>query len=219
MRVDVKICGLTRTADRDLAIAGGARWLGFIFYPPSPRALSPAAAATLMHGRPGRAEAVGVFVNPDDEWLDAVLAEAPLDLIQLHGDETPERVAAVKARTGCRVIKALSVASAADVARHRAYADTADLILFDAKPPSEPDAIPGGNGLAFDWRLLASQTIALPWLLAGGLDEANLQVAVELTGAPAVDVSSRLETTPGIKDPARLERLLTRARDLAVVIA
>lgn len=219
MQIDVKICGLTRTTDRDIAIAGGARWLGFIFYPPSPRALTPAAAAALVRGRPGHAEAVGVFVDPDDAWLDAVLAETPLDLIQLHGDETPERVAAVKARTGCRVIKALSVASAADVARHRTYVDTADVILFDAKRPSEPDAIPGGNGLAFDWRLLAGQRIARPWLLAGGLDEANLQDAVELTGAPAVDVSSRLETAPGIKDPARLERLLTRARDLAGVNA
>lgn len=219
MRVDVKICGLTRTADRDLAIGGGARWLGFIFYPPSPRALTPAAAAALVRGRPGRAEAVGVFVNPDDTWLDAVLAEAPLDLIQLHGDETPERVAAVKARTGCRMIKALSVSSAGDVVRHRAYVDCADLILFDAKPPSDPDAIPGGNGLTFDWRLLAGQTITLPWLLAGGLDEANLQDAVELTGASAVDVSSRIESAPGIKDPARLERLLIRARDLSGVSA
>ena len=219
MQIDVKICGLTRIADRDLAIVGGARWLGFVFYPPSPRALTPAAAAALVRERPGQAEAVGVFVDPDDAWLDAVLAEAPLDLIQLHGAETPERVAAVKARTGCGVIKALSVSSSADVARHRAYADCADLILFDAKPPPEPDAIPGGNGLAFDWRLLAGRTIARPWLLAGGLDDANLERAVGLTGAPAVDVSSRLETAPGIKDAARLEQLLTRARDLAGVSA
>lgn len=219
MRIDVKICGLTRTVDRDLAIAGGARWLGFVFYPPSPRALSLAATSSLVRGRPGHAEAVGVFVDPDDVWLDAVLAEAPLDLIQLHGHETPERVAAVKARTRCGVIKALSVATAADANRHQDYADVADLILFDAKPPHEPGAIPGGNGLAFDWRLLTGQTIALPWLLAGGLDHSNLEKAVRLTGAPAVDASSRLETAPGIKDPVRLEQLLTRARDLAGVSA
>jgi phosphoribosylanthranilate isomerase len=219
MRVDVKICGLTRTADRDLAIAGGARWLGFVFYPPSPRALTPGAAAALVRERPGNAESVGIFVDPDDAWLDAVLAETPLDLIQLHGHETPERVATVKARTGCRVIKALSVSTAEDVAKHRAYADCADLLLFDAKAPSEPEVIPGGNGLPFDWRLLAGQTIARPWLLAGGLDHANLERAVELTGASAVDASSRLEIAPGIKDPARLKQLLTRARDLAGVSA
>ena len=215
MRVDVKICGVTRMVDRDAAIEGGARWLGFVFYPPSPRALSPEAAAALVQGRPGTAEAVGVFVDPDDAWLDAVLARVPLDVIQLHGQETPERVAAVKVLTGRRVMKALSVADDGDVARHAAYRETADLLLFDAKPPKVPGAIPGGNGLAFDWRLLAGRTIDLPWLLAGGLDEANLQDAVELTGARAVDVSSRLETAPGIKDPERVARLLQRARDTA----
>ena len=215
MRVDVKICGLTRLVDRDAAIKGGARWLGFVFYPPSPRSLSPEAAGALVKDRPGTAEAVGVFVDPDDAWLDAVLAEAPLDLIQLHGKEAPERVAEVRARTGRRVIKALAVADDGDVARHAAYLGVADMLLFDAKPPKVPGAIPGGNGLAFDWRLLAGQRIALPWLLAGGLDEANLEDAVRLTGAPAVDVSSRLETAPGIKDPARIARLLDRAHDMA----
>jgi phosphoribosylanthranilate isomerase len=215
MRLDVKICGLTRLADRDAAIAGGARWLGFVFYPPSPRSLTPTAAAALVRGRPGAAEAVGVFVDPDDAWLAAVLAAAPLDLVQLHGHETPERVAAVKALTGRRVIKALPVAEPADVALHEAYLDVADMLLFDARPPRAPGAIPGGNGLAFDWRLLAGREIGLPWLLAGGLDEANLLDAVRLTGATAVDVSSSLESAPGIKDPARLARLLDRAHDIA----
>jgi len=217
MRVDVKICGLTRLVDRDAAISGGARWLGFVFFPPSPRSLTPEAAGALVHGRPGRAEAVGVFVDPDDAWLRAVLTEAPLDLIQLHGKETAERVAAVKALTGRPVIKALSIADEADVARHAAYQGVADMLLFDAKPPRVPGAIPGGNGLAFDWRLLAGQQIDLPWLLAGGLDEANLQDAIRLTGARAVDVSSRLETAPGIKDPARIVRLLDRARDITAL--
>ena len=157
-----------------------------------------------------------MFVDPDDAWLDAVLAEAPLDLLQLHGKETPERVAAVRAWTGRRVIKALSVADADDVAASAAYLGVADMLLFDAQPPKVPGAIPGGNGLAFDWRLLAGQRIASPWLLAGGLDEANLEDAVRLTGARAVDVSSRLETAPGIKDPARIARLLDRARDIAL---
>lgn len=217
MPLDVKICGLTRPTDRDLAIEGGARYLGFVFFPPSPRALTPEAAGALVRGRRGKAAAVGVFVDPDDAWLDAVLAEAPLDILQLHGKETPERVAEVKARTGLRVIKALSVATAADVSRHGDYLDVADMLLFDARPPKEPDAIPGGNGLAFDWRLLAGRRIGLPWLLAGGLDEANLEDAVTLTGARAVDVSSRIETAPGVKDPARLARLLARTHELSAV--
>ena len=219
MRLDVKICGLTRAADRDAAIAGGARWLGFVFYPPSPRSLTPEAAAALVRGRPGSIETVGVFVDPGDAWLDAVLAHAPLDILQLHGAETPERVAEVRALTGRRVMKALSVADAADVARHEAYLGVADMLLFDAKPPRVPGAIPGGNGLAFDWRLLAGQRIKLPWLLAGGLDEANLLHAVRLTGARAVDASSSIETAPGIKDPHRLARLLARAHDIASATA
>lgn len=215
----VKICGLTRAADRDAAIRAGARWLGFIFYPPSPRALTPAAAGALVAGRPGTAEAVGVFVDPDDAWLDDVLALAPLDILQLHGRETPERVAAIRARTGRRVMKALAIAEAVDLDRHRAYLDVADMLLFDAKPPRTPGAIPGGNGLAFDWRLLAGQTIALPWLLAGGLDETNLSLAVARTGAAAVDVSSGVETAPGIKDPDAIARLLAIARDLEPITA
>lgn len=215
MRLDVKICGLTRPADRDAAIAGGACWLGFVFYPPSPRSLTPMAASALVPERPNGAETVGVFVDPADSWLDAVLAAAPLDYLQLHGEETPERVAEVKARTGRRVIKALSVADAADVVLHEAYLGTADMLLFDAKPPRTAGAIPGGNGLPFDWRLLAGRRINLPWLLAGGLDEANLLDAVRLTGARAVDVSSRIEVAPGIKDPERLSRLLVRVHDIA----
>lgn len=215
----VKICGLTRAADRDAAIRAGARWLGFIFYPPSPRALTPAAAGALVAGRPGTAEAVGVFVDPDDAWLDDVLALAPLDILQLHGRETPERVAAIRARTSRRVMKALAIAEAVDLDRHRAYLDVADMLLFDAKPPRTPGAIPGGNGLAFDWRLLAGQTIALPWLLAGGLDETNLSLAVARTGAAAVDVSSGVETAPGIKDPDAIARLLAIARDLEPITA
>jgi phosphoribosylanthranilate isomerase len=219
MVLDVKICGLTRASDRDLAIEGGARWLGFVFYPPSPRSLSPAAAAPLVHDKPGRVEAVGVFVDPEDAWLDAVLAEVPLEVLQLHGNESPERVREVKTRTGRRIIKALSVAEPTDVEAHHAYLNVADWLLFDARPPARADAIPGGNGLPFDWRLLAGQAISLPWLLAGGLDEANLEVAVGLTGATAVDVSSRLETAPGIKDPIRLTNLLNRAREIAAVTA
>jgi len=217
MALAVKICGLTTEVDRDLATALGARYLGFVFYPPSPRSLAPEAARPLVESAAGSVATVGVFVDPDDAWLDAVLTEAPLDFLQLHGAETPERVAEVKARTGRRVIKALAVADAADVSRHRAFLDVADMLLFDAKPPKVPDAIPGGNGLAFDWRLLAGKKIALPWLLAGGLDETNLEEAIRLTGAPGVDVSSRIEIAPGVKDPERLRRLLERARELSTL--
>ncbi len=209
----VKICGLTRLSDRDAAIEAGARWLGFVFYPPSPRSLTPESAEKLVR-RPGAAETVGVFVDPDDAWLDAVLDRAPLDIIQLHGKETPERALAIRRRTGRRVMKALALADAADLERHRAFLDVADLLLFDARPPRAAGAIPGGNGLPFDWRLLAGQKIGLPWLLAGGVDATNLEEATARTGASAVDVSSGVETAPGIKDPKAIARLLAAARDL-----
>lgn len=215
----VKICGLTRASDRDAAIEAGARWLGFVFYPPSPRSLTPGAAGKLVTERLGAAETVGVFVDPNDAWLDAVLAEAPLDIIQLHGNEMPGRVAAIRERTGRRVMKALAVADAADLDRHRAFLDVADLLLFDARPPRTAGAIPGGNGLPFDWRLLAGQRIGLPWLLAGGVDATNLEEATARTGASAVDVSSGVEIAPGVKDPAAIARLLAVARDLRVVTA
>jgi phosphoribosylanthranilate isomerase len=156
-----------------------------------------------------------VFVDPDDALLDRVLAQVPLAALQLHGAESPERVRAVKARTGCVVIKALQVAEAGDLAPVSSYAAVADMLLFDARPPRDPGSLPGGNGLAFDWRLLRDLRVGCPWLLSGGLSADNFAAAVTLCRPPAVDVSSGVESRPGSKDPAKIRRFLALARGLA----
>ena len=214
--LDVKVCGLTDAAAVTAAGEGGARWLGFVFYPPSPRALTPAAAALLAALAAPGCRTVGVLVEPDDRELEALLGAVALDALQLHGALPPERVAAIKAATGCHVIKALSVAGAADLAAVAAYAEVADMLLFDARPPRAPEALPGGNGVSFDWRLLEGLEVGRPWLLAGGLSADNLERAVRLSGAPAVDVSSGVEDRPGHKDPAKIRRFLEVAAALAV---
>jgi phosphoribosylanthranilate isomerase len=214
MPVEVKVCGLTDARSLAAAVEGGARWLGFIFYPPSPRALSPRDAADLAAKVPAACSKVGVLVDPDDALLDEILREVPLDCLQLHGAETPARVAAIKARTGCAVIKALKIAQDADLLPIPGYAAVADLLLFDAKPPPDPALLPGGNGLSFDWRLLQGLEVGRPWLLSGGLSAGNLAAAVRLCAARAVDVSSGVERRPGQKDPARIRRFLEVAASL-----
>jgi phosphoribosylanthranilate isomerase len=209
--LDVKVCGLTDAAAVGAAAEGGARYLGFVFYPPSPRALSPAEAAPLVALAPPGCRTVGVLVDPDDAQLEALLRAVPLDALQLHGAQTPERVAAIKAASGRLVIKALSVAGPEDLAPVAGYAEVADMLLFDARPPREPDALPGGNGQSFDWRLLADLRVARPWLLAGGLSAANLESAVRLSGARAVDVSTGVEDRPGHKNPAKIGQFLAVA--------
>ena len=179
--------------------------LGFVFYPPSPRYVDPALARELVAAVPAGAETGRAWSStPRDAEIEALLQAVPLDLLQLHGYETPERVAEIALRFGCRVIKALRVETPADLAALPAYAEAADMILFDAKPPRDA-AWPGGHGLPFDWRLLRGLSLARPWLLAGGLHAGNLAAAVALTGAPIVDVSSGVESRPGIKDPAKLD--------------
>jgi phosphoribosylanthranilate isomerase len=214
MPVEVKVCGLTDARSLAAAIEGGARWLGFIFYPPSPRALTPRQAADLAAKAPASCRKVGVLVDPDDALIDEVLRAAPLDCLQLHGAETPARVAAIKARTGRAVIKALKIAQSADLLPIPGYAAVADLLLFDAKPPPDPALLPGGNGLSFDWRLLQGLKVGRPWLLSGGLSAGNLAAAVQLCAARAVDVSSGVERQPGQKDPARIRRFLEVAASL-----
>jgi phosphoribosylanthranilate isomerase len=215
MSVAVKVCGLTEPAALEVAVEEGAAFLGFVFYPPSPRALQPAAFARLRALAPAGTPAVGVFVDPDDGLVARVLDAAPLDYLQLHGAETPERVAAIRERFGVPVIKAIAVAEAGDPERCRAYGAIADLFLFDARPPRRPGMLPGGNALAFDWRLLSGFAPPAPWLLAGGLHTGNLEEAVRLTGARMVDVSSGVESAPGRKDPGRLRAFLRLARTLA----
>jgi phosphoribosylanthranilate isomerase len=214
MAIEVKVCGLTDADAVAAAAAGGARYLGFVFYPPSPRSLTPERAAELAGTAPEGIAKVGVFVDPEDSLLEEVLDEVPLDYLQLHGAETPERVAAIRARTGRGVIKALKIADAEDLTPVPAYAEVVDLLMFDAKPPREPGRLPGGNGLAFDWRLLHDLEVARPWLLSGGLSAGNLEEAVRLCRARAVDVSSGVERAPGEKDPQRIRRFLELAAAL-----
>jgi phosphoribosylanthranilate isomerase len=214
MPVAVKICGLGSEAAVAAAVAGGAAYVGFVFYPPSPRAIGAAEAARLCAAVPAGVGRVGLFVDADDEAIAAVLDRVPLDLLQFHGEESPERVAAAKLRFGRRVVKAISVAAGQDAAVAARYEDVADMLLFDAKPPRRADALPGGNGLAFDWRLIAGRTWRLPWMLSGGLDATLLAEAVRISGASLVDVSSGVERRPGDKDPDKIREFLAVARTL-----
>jgi phosphoribosylanthranilate isomerase len=214
MAVAVKICGLTDAEALAAAADGGARYLGFVFYPPSPRALSREQAGALARLVPAHCQRVGVFVDPNDDLLEETLAQVPLEALQLHGAESPERVRAIRTRTGRAVIKALRLAEPEDLAPVAAYAAVADMLLFDARPPTEPGRLPGGNGLAFDWRLLQGLRVGCPWLLSGGLSAGNLEAAVTLCRAPAVDVSSGVERRPGIKDPAKIREFLGLAAAL-----
>ncbi len=217
--IAVKICGLSSADAVDAAVEGGAAFAGFVFYPPSPRHIPAAAAAALIARLPASVTPVGVFVDPDDDQLDNALAAAPLRLIQLHGYESPARVAALRARLGIPIMKALPVASADDVAAAHAYDTVADRLLFDAKPPLLPEGagaqLPGGNGLAFDWQLLAAAPPRGRWMLSGGLNAANLADAVRISGAEAVDVSSGVESRPGQKNLALISTFLAQAAALA----
>lgn len=209
-RTAIKICGLTTPDTVEAAITARAEHLGFNFYPPSPRYLAPRDAAELAARAEGRISRVGLFVDADDAAIAEVLAAARLDAIQLHGQESPERAAQVKARFGLPVWKALSVASAADVSRAQAYAGAIDLVLFDAKTPK--GTLPGGMGLSFDWSLVANWKGPIAWGLAGGLTPDNVAEAIRLTGAPLVDTSSGVETAPGIKDSGRIAAFCAAVR-------
>jgi phosphoribosylanthranilate isomerase len=212
--VAAKICGLSDEAAVAAAVAGGASWLGFVFYPPSPRAVTPAKAAQLCALVPSGTLRVGLFVDADDALIEAVLAEVELDILQFHGRESPGRVAEAKTRFGRKVMKAVAIAGPDDVAGAASYVESADLLLFDAKPPRRPDALPGGNGLAFDWALIAGRSWPVPWMLSGGLSAELLPEAVRISGAAAVDVSSGVERRPGEKDPAKIRAFLAAARAL-----
>ena len=202
-RVRVKFCGLTRPADVEAAAKAGAAYVGFVFFPRSPRHLAPEQARALALAVPPGIAKVALTVDMDDAGIDAILDSVPVDLLQLHGRETPERVAAVKSRTGLPVMKAVGVAGPEDLATLDSFTRVADQILVDAKAPKGA-ALPGGNGIAFDWRLIAGRRWPLPWMLAGGLTPDNVAEAVRLTGARQVDVSSGVESAPGVKDPARM---------------
>lgn len=210
MSVSVKICGLTQPESVDAAVKAGARYLGFVFFPKSPRHVSATQAAALAADVPLGIARVGLFVNPDDALLESTLATVPLDVIQLHGSEDPARVAAVKSLTGLPVMKAVGVSEPQDLDALWDYGLVADMLLIDAKPPKGAD-LPGGNGLAFDWRLLAGRQILKPWLLAGGLTPDNVSQALRLTRAQGVDVSSGVESAPGVKDADLIRKFIARA--------
>jgi phosphoribosylanthranilate isomerase len=206
----VKICGLTEAAHVDAAARAGAAYMGFVFFPRSPRHLTLPKAAALALRVPVGVARVGLVVDADDAALEAILREVPLDMLQLHGHESPARVAEIRARFGLPVMKAVGVADAADLAAIADHAAVADQILIDARPPAGA-ALPGGNGLAFDWRLIAGRAWQRPWMLAGGLTPQNVAEAVRLTGARQVDVSSGVESAPGIKDPAAIAAFIAAA--------
>jgi phosphoribosylanthranilate isomerase len=205
--VAAKICGLSTPEAVAAATAGGARFVGFVFFPPSPRNLSPVQAGPLIRGVPAGVTRVGVFVDPDDELLARVLAAAPLDLIQLHGEEPPERVAQIRRRFGKPAMKAIKIAGENDLAAAPRYYGVADWLMFDARPPKSATR-PGGNALAFDWELLRAHKWPLPWMLSGGLTAANVAEAVRVSRAAAVDVSSGVESAPGIKNLAKIRAFL-----------
>lgn len=211
MEVRVKICGLRTAEDVAAVAAAGAAYAGFVFFPKSPRHLSIEAARALALGAPEGLCKVALTVDAEDAALDAIIEAVPLDMLQLHGHESPARVAEVKARYGLPVMKAMGVADEGDLSGLMEMSLAADQLLIDAKPPKGAD-LPGGNGLAFDWRLLVGRKWLKPWMLAGGLTPENVAQAVRLTGARQVDVSSGVESAPGVKDPARIAAFVQAAQ-------
>ena len=213
-RTLVKICGLSTPSSVDAALDAGADMLGFVFFGPSPRNVTPDLAAALGVRAKWRAQTVALTVDADDALIDAIMAALDPDILQMHGRETPARIAAIGARAGRQTMKALGVSGRADLAAAEAYADVSDYLLFDAKPPKDATR-PGGNGLAFDWSILDGFVPGKPWLLSGGLDPANVAEALRISGAPGVDVSSGVETAPGVKDEAAIRAFVENVRALS----
>jgi phosphoribosylanthranilate isomerase len=213
MGIDIKICGLSTPETVMAALNAKAKYIGFVFYPASPRNISITQAAILCDLVDKRAYKVGVFVNPQVELLTNVLKLVTLDIIQLHGNESPERVQYIQKRFNIKVMKAIAVASIGDISRAREYETTADMILFDAKATDNiENALPGGNGLQFDWTLISANEWKVPWMLSGGLNAQNVVDAIKISGATMVDVSSGVETSPGLKDVKKIEAFIETAQ-------
>lgn len=211
MSVEVKICGLSTPAGISAAVFGGARYVGFVFYPPSPRFVSPERAAMLAALVPSSVLKVGVVVDVSDMELGMLLDHVRLDMLQLHGSEPPERVAEIRQRFGLPVIKAAPIYTADDLGRARRFEAVADRLLFDAKAPAGANR-PGGNAISFDWSLLRDVAFPIPWFLAGGVTAANVAEAVRQSGAASLDISSGVETSPGVKSAERIRQFLRAAR-------
>ncbi len=211
MTLDIKICGLKTEDALAAALSGGASHVGFIFFQKSPRNIAPAEAGNLRRAATGRAKAIAVTVDADDATLDAIVAGMRPDMLQLHGQETPERVASVKARYGLPAMKAFSVREAADLDAIEPYRGVADRFLFDAKPPRGAE-LPGGNGVPFDWTVLAALDPGIDYMLSGGLNAANIGEALRLVRPSGIDVSSGVESAPGVKDVALIEGFFDAVR-------
>jgi phosphoribosylanthranilate isomerase len=199
MALDIKICGLQTPETIDAALDGGATHIGFIFFSKSPRYIAPEKAGDLRLVARGRAEAVAVSVDADNAFLDEIVMAVAPDMLQLHGRETPERVAAIRERYSLPVMKALAISDAADLDKIKPYVGVADRFLLDAKPPKGSE-LPGGNGLAYDWRILAALDEDTDYMLSGGLNAANIGEALRLANPPGIDISSGVESAPGVKD-------------------
>ncbi|MEK9684063.1 MAG: phosphoribosylanthranilate isomerase [Rhodospirillaceae bacterium] len=214
MRVKTKICGVKSPEALDAAIQGGVAAIGFVFFPPSPRSITTDTAEQLISRIPRGILRVALTVDMDDAELLALSDRLPLDLLQLHGNETPERVLEIKKLTGLPIMKAIKVAEPNDILEADLYSPVAERILFDAKPPKMmKGALPGGNALSFNWKWLAGKTLPYPWVLSGGLNSENIQRAIEISGASFIDVSSGVESTPGVKDPERIRYFLNIVKD------
>lgn len=211
MTPTVKICGLRDAAAVAAAVEAGAEMVGFVFFPPSPRSMDVDAAAALTAAVPPGVTRVALSVDADDDLLAAIADRAGVDMLQLHGKETPKRVTEIRARFGLPVMKAVAIAGPKDVARARTYEAVADRLMFDAKPPKDATR-PGGNALTFDWELIAGETWAKPWVLAGGLTVDNVAEAIRVSGAAAVDVSSGVEDAPGDKNPEKIRAFVAAAK-------
>lgn len=209
--VSVKICGLANVDDVRACADAGANYMGLVFFEKSPRNITIPAARELALAAPLGLAKVALVVNPSDAELDAITGTVPLDMLQLHGRETPERVTEVKARYGLPVMKAVGIADGDDLPKLESYFGVADQILVDAKPP-KGEELPGGNGLSFDWRLIAGRRWPCPWMLAGGLTPENVAEAVKMTGAKQVDVSSGVEDAPGQKNAELIQKFVQSSR-------
>ncbi|HEY5338905.1 MAG TPA: phosphoribosylanthranilate isomerase [Rhizomicrobium sp.] len=212
MSVQVKICGINSVESADAAVRAGADYAGLVFHPRSPRALQPEQARSLAAHLRGRVRIVAMLANADDARIAAAIANTRPDFLQLHGDESVERVGDIRSRTGVAVIKAIPIAEAGDLSAAATYESVSDMLMFDAKPPVHATR-EGGHGAAFDWQLLRGRTFSRPWLLAGGLNPENVARAIAVSGASGVDVSSGVETAPGVKSPDMIRNFIENARN------
>ncbi|MDC0033816.1 phosphoribosylanthranilate isomerase [Alphaproteobacteria bacterium] len=213
--MQTKICGINSRDAMQEAVDCAADFIGLVFYPPSPRAVTAHDASALIKNVPAHVRKVGLFVDMEDDRLTAILSQVSLDLLQLHGTETPERVRKIRQLTNIPVMKAIRVATERDIAEADCYLDIADRILFDAKvPPDIKGALPGGNAITFDWKLLSGRNWPCPWMLSGGLNAGNVAEAVKISGASSVDVSSGVESFHGTKDPSLIREFLVTVKAL-----